>query len=362
MESRRQFLRKFLGFFLTLFTFKYYKTLKAMNPLPYHHLPNGTFRNLPGSPKREYERSSANFLSLLYKGLIKREMFNQKEVPDYIPKSHVIDQDKAINEFKNNQSLITITWLGHAAFLIKIGEQNILTDPYLSTTAGPLGIGPRRYIPPGIKISDLPKIDVILISHNHYDHLDSVTLKKIKDKNKITVICPLKLSDIIVSLGFKNVIELDWHEKNKISNLEIFAIPSYHWSRRLGQKYNSTLWNGYLIKAEKTRIYFSGDTAFGSFFSDLGNQYGPFDLSIVPIGAYEPRKMMKSSHCTPEEAVQITKMVKSKNILGMHWGTIRLSAENPWEPPAKFIAAAKSNGYKDNNIWKLSIGETRSLD
>ena len=138
-------------------------------------------------------------------------------------------------------------------------------------------------------------------------------------------------------------------------------MPAYHWSRRLGQKYNSTLWNGYFINYKKTKIYFTGDTAFGPMFKEIGNKYGPFDLTIVPIGAYEPRKMMQASHCTPEEAVKITKMLNSKKILGMHWGTIRLSAENPWEPPAKFNKAAKLSGYKDDELWKLAIGETRSL-
>ena len=110
--------------------------------------------------------------------------------------------------------------------------------------------------------------------------------------------------------------------RKKILNSEIIAMPAYHWSRRLGQKYNSTLWNGYMINYKKTKIYFSGDTAFGPVFKKLGNKYGPFDLTIVPIGAYEPRGMMQASHCTPEEAVQITQMLQSKKILGMHWGTI----------------------------------------
>ena len=109
------------------------------------------------------------------------------------------------------------------------------------------------------------------------------------------------------------------------------------------------------------KIYFSGDIAYGEVFSEIGKNLGPFDLSIVSIGAYEPRGMMKASHCTPEEAVAITKMLKSKNILGMHWGTIRLSAENPWEPPKKFYNAAKSNGYNDNQVWQLAIGQTKSL-
>tara|TARA_Y100000590_G_scaffold321136_1_gene363576 strand:+ start:10068 stop:11168 length:1101 start_codon:yes stop_codon:yes gene_type:complete len=365
MKGRRQFFKIILGFFATVFTIKYSRILNAMNTLPYHHLPDGTFRNLPGSFKREITKQrtfhTKRFFRILYKGLVKREMFDQKEVPDTIPKEHFIMEDAALSQLINNKDEISITWLGHASFLIKLGNQNILTDPYLSKTAGPFGIGPNRYIPPAIQVSNLPPINSILISHNHYDHLDTKTLLKIKNKRDITVICPLKLSKIIYNLGYKNVIELDWYERKKIFNLEIFAMPAYHWSRRLGQKYNSTLWNGYVLNYESKKIYFSGDTAFGNMFTEIGNKYGPFDLTIVPIGAYMPREMMKASHCTPEEAVEITTMLNSKNILGMHWGTIRLSAEDPWEPPKRFKKFAQLKGYSESQIWQLSIGQTKSL-
>ena len=361
MKSRRQFLKYMFGFITTLITLKYYKVVNAMNTLPYHHLSDGTFRNLPGSPKRGEYKSSGGFFKFLYKGLVKREMFDQKEIPEYIPTNHSLSQNQALLQFKNNNDNISITWLGHAAFLIKLGNKNILTDPFLSKTAGPFGIGPNRYIPSGIKVLDLPKIDFILISHNHYDHLDSKTLLKIKNKKNITVFCPLKLSRTISNLGYNNVKELDWHEKESLLNISFTATPAYHWSRRLGQKYNSTLWNGYLINYESKKIYFCGDTAFGNMFSEIGNRYGPFDLTIVPIGAYEPREMMKASHCTPEEAVKITLMLRSKKILGMHWGTIRLSKENPWEPPKKFYNYAISNGYQDNQVWQMAIGQTKTL-
>ena len=302
-----------------------------------------------------------NFFRLFYKGIIKKEMFDQKEVPSDIPIHHALPQKDALSQLRNNNNNISITWLGHATFLIKLNNEYILTDPFLSKTAGPFGIGPSRYIPPAIEVLNLPKITSILISHNHYDHLDSKTLLKIKDKRNIDVICPLKLSKTIKSLGYKNVIELDWYAVKKNFNFEIIALPAYHWSRRLGLKYNSTLWNGYLIKYKKKKIYFSGDTAFGPVFTEIGKKFGPFDLSIVPIGAYEPRKMMQASHCTPEEAVEITNMLLSKNILGMHWGTIRLSAENPWDPPKKFKKAALKKGYDNNQIWQLSIGQTKSI-
>ncbi|PPR46644.1 MAG: hypothetical protein CFH19_01062 [Alphaproteobacteria bacterium MarineAlpha5_Bin9] len=362
MENRRQFIRVLFGLIATFITFKYYRIANAMKSLPYHHLPNGTFRNLPGSPtRRKITRSSKGFFYFFYKGIIKREMFDQKEVPENIPLKHSLTQEKAIFNYHNNKDKITITWLGHAAFLIKLGRENMLIDPFLSKTAGPFGIGPNRYIPSGIKISDLPKIKYILVSHNHYDHLDDKTLIKIKNKKNIFVICPLNLYKNFSKLGYEKIIELDWNKEKKINDVNFIATPAYHWSRRLGQKYNSTLWNGYIIEYENKKIYFCGDTAFGPMFLDIGKKYGPFDLTIVPIGAYEPRDMMQASHCTPEEAVKISSMVNSKNILGMHWGTIRLSAENPWEPPNKFRKEAILNGYNEKNIWQLSIGETKSL-
>ena len=363
MRSRRQFLKIIFGFFSTLITIKYFKTVKAVESLPYHHLSDGTFRNLPGSPKRETSssHSSRNFFRFFYKGIIKREMFDQKEIPDNIPSDHVLTQEKTLEQFHENVDPISITWLGHATFLIKLEKKYILTDPFLSKTAGPLGIGPNRYVPAAINIADLPEINTILISHNHYDHLDTTTLKKIKNKKNITVICPLKLSKTFTSLGYKKIIELDWYDENKNNNFTVTAIPAYHWSRRLGQKYNSTLWNGYIITYQSKKIYFSGDTAYGPMFSEIGDKLGPFDLSIISIGAYKPRGMMQASHCTPEEAVEIMSMLISKNILGMHWGTIRLSAENPWEPPIKFKKAALLKGYEENQIWQLAIGQTKSL-
>jgi L-ascorbate metabolism protein UlaG (beta-lactamase superfamily) len=342
---------------------KYFKTAKALESLPYHHLSDGTFRNLPGSPKRQISssHSSMNFFRFFYKGIIKREMFDQKEIPDNIPNDHIFAKEKALEEFQANTDTISITWLGHAAFIIKLGNENILTDPFLSKTAGPFGIGPNRYVPAGINVYDLPEINTILVSHNHYDHLDTTTLRKIKNKKNISVICPLELSKIFTSLGYIKVIELDWFDENKNNNFNVTAVPAYHWSRRLGQKYNSTLWNGYAINYQSKKIYFSGDTAYGPMFSKIGEKLGPFDLSIISIGAYEPRGMMQASHCTPEEAVEITSMLTSKNILGMHWGTIRLSAEDPWEPPIKFREAAQKKGYQEDQIWQLSIGETKSL-
>jgi len=148
MRNRRQFVKIIFGFFATIFSLKYFKTAQAENPLPYHHLPDGTFRNLPGGPKREVpsNHSSLNFFRFFYKGIIKREMFDQKEIPDNIPPDHALTQKTALEQLQENTDPVSVTWLGHAAFLIKLGKQYLLTDPFLSKTAGPLGIGPDRYV------------------------------------------------------------------------------------------------------------------------------------------------------------------------------------------------------------------------
>ena len=360
---RRTVLKNILKLCITMLTLKYTKILEAMEKTPYHHLPDGTFRNPPGSPERNWDsnRRQGNFFKFFYEGIIKKRIFGKKQIPDYIPENHIISEELALKNYYKNNDEISITWLGHAAFLIRIDKTIILTDPFLSEYAGPDLIGPKRFVKAGISSEKLPKIDIILITHNHYDHLDTKTLKKIKQKNDIKVLVPLKLKKIIKKQGFKNIIELDWYQGEKINDIHIRALPAIHWSRRLGQKRNESLWCGYSIKSKQKKIYFSGDIAYGKVFTEIFKKEGNFDLSIVPIGAYEPREMMKTSHVTPEEAVQVTKDIKSNNILGMHWGTIRLSAEDLWEPPKRFYAAAIKSGYNENQIWKMSIGETRKI-
>ena len=360
---RRSVIKGFIGLFVTLCSLNYIKSIKAMNIQPYHHLPDGTFRNPSGSPERDWSssRRHGNFFKFFYEGIIKKKIFGKKQIPDYIPEGHFISEELAINNFINNKDPVSITWLGHATFLIRINETNILTDPFFSDHAGPYLVGPKRFVKPGISIANLPKIDIILISHNHYDHLDTKALGEINGKKRIKVIVPLKLKNIVEKQGYRNIQEIDWYDEIDINHIKIKSLPAIHWSRRLGQKRNETLWCGYSIQANKKKIYFSGDSAYGKVFSNIGKNDGSFDLSIVSIGAYAPRQMMQASHATPEEAVQLTRDIKSNNILGMHWGTIRLSAEDLWEPPERFYQAAIKVGYSHKQIWKMFIGETRSL-
>ena len=213
-----------------------------------------------------------------------------------------------------------------------------------------------------LNLDSLANVDVVVISHDHYDHLDYSTIKRIK-ANVNTFIVPYGIGNHLRGWGVedKKIVELNWNEVFKIDEIEFTSLPARHFSGRGPLNRNSTLWSSWAIKSSAIKIYFSGDTAFGPMFSKIGEKLGPFDLSIISIGAYQPRGMMQASHCTPEEAVEITSMLDSKNILGMHWGTIRLSAEDPWEPPIKFKKAALVKGYHENQVWQLSIGETKSL-
>ena len=323
---------------------------------PWHHMADGSFRNPRGSPKRSLGRmkhAGPFFLEMLKHGARKVE----------IPDGHVMPRDLATRSLNTHlaDSDEFITWLGHAAFLIRLGGLTILTDPYLTPNAGPAGLGPKRFVKCGVPISDLPRIDVLVVSHNHYDHLDERALTLLPHKSHITVIVPLKLGNFFRERGFSHVIELDWHETHEIAGVEFSALPVVHWSRRSGLDTNKTLWAGFKITSKNHNLFFGGDSGYGPVFKEIGEQYGPFDTALLGIGAYEPRVMMKASHATPEEAVQMALDLKARRVVGMHWGTVLLTVEPPFEPPVRFRAAGDELGFAREDVWIMAIGETRSL-
>ena len=322
-------------------------------PLPQHHRKNGTFRNPAGSPVREAP------LSEYLKFFARRVRSNFSRLRP--PIGHVLPREEAVRQLHELRSRDTVTWLGHAAFLLRMGGKSILIDPYLSETAGPGPFGPRRFAPPGLTLEYLPPIDVLLISHNHYDHLAGATIARIPNKEHLHVVVPLRLGDYFIRRGFRNVLELDWHAEKSMDALRITSLPSVHWSKRGFADENDSLWTGYVIEATGIKVYYSGDTGYGKIFKELGDRHGPFDLSLIGIGAYEPRSIMRASHATPEEAVQIARDMQSDNILGMHCGTVIPSDEPPFEPPERFHAAALDAGFTPSQIWRLAIGETRRL-
>lgn len=279
-----------------------------------------------------------------------------------VPAGHVVPPSEAIAEFERLAGRDTITWLGHASFLIRLAGRTILTDPYLSEVAGPFtGLGPKRFVPPGIPIAKLPPIDVLLVSHNHYDHLDRRTLRALPGREKTTAIVPLGLGTLLRADGFAQVRDLDWEDAITHEGLTITSLPALHFSSRTPFDRNRTLWSSFAVAAGTRRLFFSGDTAYGPVFERVGRTYGPFDVAMVPIGAYEPETIMRPVHCNPEEAVRLGKQLGARSLAAMHWGTVVLTDEPPFEPPVRFRAAARLAGYADENVWVFRIGETREL-
>ena len=266
---------------------------------------------------------------------------------------------------KSNNSEKTITWVGHSTFLIQIGGVNILTDPHFSKRASPLSfMGPSRTTPPGLNIDDLPFIDLVLISHNHYDHLDAQTIKLLLKKQNINqpnFFVPLRLKETISKLGASNVIEHEWWQMSKYKNLEIHSVPVQHWSKRTFNDTNKTLWCGWVVMKNNFKYFFVGDTGYSKDFQDIQKKFGKFDLSTIPIGAYAPRWFMKDSHCNVEEAIQIHRDVNSKQSIAMHWGTFQLTDE-PMDEPIKLLKQlSKKLKLKKDEFSYMAHGQTRKI-
>jgi L-ascorbate metabolism protein UlaG (beta-lactamase superfamily) len=330
-------------FFILFFNIE----LIAMEKQPYHHLPDGTFRNPEGSPVR------SNDIKFSYRTFIKEK----KKINITVPKDHVIDKKivkENLKKFKNDNY---IAWIGHATFLIKLGETTIITDPVFSKNAGPLIFGPKRYVEPAIPLKEIPKTDLFLLTHNHYDHQDMSTIRGFPYKDA-KVLLPLKLGKYFKR--YKDVNEMDWYDEIKINNdLKITLLPAVHWSKRSLTDTNKTLWGNFLIEYKNKKIFFACDTGYGNIYKELGEKYGPIDLSMINIGAYDFRPMFEKSiyHTTPEEALNIAQNLKSKKVLGTHWGTFVLSLEPIMEPPVRFKNSAEKYGFKKEEAIIFKIGE-----
>ncbi len=256
----------------------------------------------------------------------------------------------------------SLTWLGHASFLLRTAGRTILTDPFLSDRASPFAaLGPRRYVPPGLPLDALPRIDAIVISHNHYDHLDERSLREIslKGRGATAAVVPSGLGSFFSSRGYKDVRELGWGEGTLLGNSSLTCLPAVHFSGRTPFDRNRSLWASWSIVSPSRRVFFAGDTGYGPAFEEIGRRNGPFDLGLVPIGAYEPASIMRPMHCNPEEAVALGRDVRASTLVAMHWGTIVLTDEPPFEPPGRFRAAANRAGWPDGRAWVMRIGETR---
>jgi L-ascorbate metabolism protein UlaG (beta-lactamase superfamily) len=239
---------------------------------------------------------------------------------------------------------LAATWIGHSTFLLQTPAGNLLTDPVYSDRVGPGGlIGPRRVQDPGVDFTDLPAIDVVLLSHDHYDHCDRATLRRLWQTHAPLGVTPLGNAPLLRSAGFapERIVELDWWQSHTAApGLELTLTPARHWSNRLRGPRNSRLWGGFHLKTPQACAYFAGDTAYDElFFAAIRTRLGPPDLALIPIGAYAPRWFMAAQHCDPTEAVQIHRELGAGLSLGMHWGTFQLTDEGVGEPPRELARA-----------------------
>jgi L-ascorbate metabolism protein UlaG (beta-lactamase superfamily) len=225
-----------------------------------------------------------------------------------------------------------ITVISHASVLIQIDNLNILTDPHYSLRASPVQFaGPKRVVKPGIGFDDLPSIDIVLISHNHYDHLDLDTLKRLNDRDAPKFVAGLKTKSFLEENGIEAAVDLDWWQNIIVNNTKITFVPSQHWSARGIFDKREMLWGGFYIE-NNYNIYFAGDTGYGKFFNKIKEKLGAPDLSLIPIGAYEPRWFMKDAHLNPKDSLQVFRDLESKKMIGIHFGTFKLTDEGYNDP------------------------------
>ena len=257
------------------------------------------------------------------------------------------------------------TWIGHSTVLLQHAGKNVLTDPMFSKRASPSQlIGPGRYFAPSVALNDLPKIDAVVISHNHYDHMDKSSIKHIANQPGWNTqwYVPLENARYLESFGVSrsNIHQLDWWESVSLGDVTFTATPSQHWSKRTAWDTNYALWSAWAIDMGGWKVWFGGDTGYHpQHFAETGKRLGPFDLGIIPIGAYNPQWFMGPMHINPEEAVQIHREVRAKQSFAVHWGTFQLTAE-PVHEPAERLRAATEN-MTEGDFVTLAIGETKTF-
>ena len=327
-----------------------------------HHLPSGRFRN-PWPEAAGDDAIRARFREFAREWMTKPMPPNPG--PDMLPVGRT---DLARPTARQGE--LRVTWVGHATHFIQLPGLNLLTDPMWSARASPVRwIGTPRFVPATPALADLPRVDAVLLSHDHYDHLDRPTVVALKRRfgRDLTWVTPLGYRSWLRRVGFRRVIELDWWEEAQLPHggFRVVATPARHWTRRTFWSMNRRLWCSFAVvpsRAPGPRVYFGADSGYASCFRDIGARLGPFDASILPIGAYEPRWFMCTSHVNPEEAVRIYHDLGAQGaFLPSHWGTFRLTFEDPLEPPERLRRAWASRGLRPDLLHVPRHGETVRL-
>lgn len=259
---------------------------------------------------------------------------------------------------------IHVTFVGHSTFLLQFEGLNILTDPIWSKTAGPTSfLGPKRLIAAGINFNDLPKIDVVLISHSHYDHLDLPTVKMLKKHSNPKIFTGLGMCHYLNKVKNLNVrcVEMDWNDSTTFGNVKIHFLEVKHWSKRAIFGSNATLWGAFSLETKLGNIYFAGDTGYGNHFKKAGQKFHKFKLSLISIGAYKPLAFMHHYHITPEEAVIAHLDLNSEKSIAMHFNTFKLGLENYHDAIQDLLTAKDKHHIKDDAFVVMNIGEEKAF-
>lgn len=326
--------------------------------LPAHHRPGGGFRN-PWSSARTH-----GFLDFLKWTLLERRPDPERA------RREPVTFPRAVPAFvvpRPDPLRLTITWIGHSTFLLQLGGVNLLLDPIWSERASPLPFaGPRRRVPPGVDFAALPPIDAVVLSHDHYDHLDTVTVRRlIRRYPAIVWLAPLGVGNFLRRRGAREVRECDWWDELAVASLRVTCVPAQHFSGRRLDNRNATLWCGWSIRSAHHNVLFAGDTALHPEFAVIGARCGPIDVAILPIGAYEPRWFMGPVHMDPEDCLialgQLRATARRIVLVGGHWGTFKLTDEPIDEPPARTRANWRAAGLPEDDLWVMQHGETRSF-
>ena len=308
-----------------------------------HHLARG-FRNLdPGYDYTLLGRAAS---------LVRRVVHG---LPERGAPPAVLSNDGV--ELRANGTHPTVTWVGHATMLVQLDGVNILTDPIWSDRAGPLGFGPRRLVRPGLRFEDLPPIHAVLISHDHYDHLDLATVRRLDREHHPRFFVPLGVETWLRREGIEDVVELDWWDARSYRGLTFVATPAQHSSGRTLTDQNLRLWASWAVLGARERFFFGGDTGYTPGMAEIGRRLGPFDLAVLPIGGYSAFTVHHPNHLSPEESVQLFEDLHARLLVPMHWGTFALNVEPYREPPDRLLAEALRRGDEER-VAVLNPGQS----
>ena len=329
---------------------------------PAHHGPGGRYRN-PWPEAEADDRVRGRFREIAWEWLTKRLPPNPR--PDQVP---VAPSDLAAPCAQAGE--LRVTWVGHATHLVQLPGLNLVTDPMWSPRASPVRwLGAPRFVPASPALRALPDVHAVLLTHDHYDHLDRPTVASLHERfgDDLAWFAPLGYRSWFAALGITNLVELDWWEEHDLpgGGYRVVAAPARHWTRRTPWSTNTRLWCSWAVVPATSsedgdpRVYLSGDSAYASLFTEIGRRLGPFDATVLPIGAYDPRWFMSASHMSPEEAVQAYMDLGGAGaFIPSHWGTFRLTFEDPLEPPARLRAEWSARGLDARSLYVPRHGET----